>query len=539
MLDGNSTTVDWQTHTGDVCVWAVGSFEQHGAHMPLDTDSIEADFFARLVAEDLDAVLLPTQRFGTCLEQTGFRGSLTLRPETLMQIARDVADEVESQGFRILVLINGHGGNHCLTPVVRDINRLDRVLKIIQTDFWRFCDPEIARESRQRGTDFHASEWETSLMLALRPELVGDDRRDRVPETGAAHPLVQADLTTFGFGCINPEGPAGFPSYATREKGQQIIASIRENLLPHVRDRIARLRQMPRYAGRGGIAVRPMSTGDVQGGMRLTRLAGWNLVESDWERVLDARAHGCFAAVHHGRIVGTVTTICYADAVAWISMMLVDPEFRRLGIATRLMGMAVASLDGCPVIGLDATPLGKAVYDRLGFTDAFALQRLTCQMVPPLEPAVSAVPSTAGDASPIIAPLCPAIQALDGEAFGANRGLVLTSLLATGSDQAWVLGKASAPEAFCLGRRGADHLQIGPVVADSAEDAMAVAAAALGKVTGRPAVIDVPDAQGEFMAWLHGLGFVHQRPFTRMFRGRDTAPGDPSRIFAIAGPDLG
>jgi creatinine amidohydrolase len=116
MLDGANTSIEWQTHPGDVIVMPVGSFEQHGAHLPLDTDSIQCEFFARMVAENLGAALLPTIHIATSLEHSGFRGSFSLKPETLMQIVRDVAEETERQGFKILIIANGHGGNHALVP---------------------------------------------------------------------------------------------------------------------------------------------------------------------------------------------------------------------------------------------------------------------------------------------------------------------------------------------------------------------------------------------------------------------------------------
>lgn len=248
MVDANSTTVEWQ-HAGDLCVLPVGSFEQHSAHMPLDTDSIEAEFFARMLAEDLEAALLPAIRFASSLEHTGFRGSISLRPETLMQIIRDLADEVESQGFRILLIANFHGGNHFLVPVCRHINRSDRPLKILLVNPYDHCDPTLAKDSQEAGHDLHSGEWETSIMLALRPELVREERIDMVPQKGEPYPLKQADLTTFGVGHFSPGGAFGFPSYATAEKGKQIIESIRENMLPFVRDRVGRLRNCRDYSG--------------------------------------------------------------------------------------------------------------------------------------------------------------------------------------------------------------------------------------------------------------------------------------------------
>src|SRR5688500_14859535 len=189
MIDSTHTTHDWQMHSGEVCVLPIGSCEQHSHHLPLDTDITGADFFARMIAEDLDAALLPAIPFGTCMEHSGFRGSISMRPETMMQIIRDVADEVERQSFRVLIIVNGHGGNFSLGPVVRDINRLDRSLKVLLVYWWEHLDSAIAADSQELGHDLHAGEMETSFMMAIRPDCVRPDVIDRAPEKPEPFPL--------------------------------------------------------------------------------------------------------------------------------------------------------------------------------------------------------------------------------------------------------------------------------------------------------------------------------------------------------------
>jgi len=237
MIDGTKTTFDWQSHKTYIAVMGYGSFEQHSSHLPLLTDCIEVEYFARHVAEDLDAALLPTMDFGTCMEHSAFRGSISLRPETVMQIVRDVAAQLEQQNFRFLVLVNGHGGNFSLQPPARDINSQNRPLKIVLANWWEFCDPKLA------SNEVHAGEWETSVMLAISPNLVGNDRRDMTVDSG----LQQRDLTMFGAGHFNPSGAIGSPSQANAETGKAIVASIRQNMQAYVRDRIERLRKNPKY----------------------------------------------------------------------------------------------------------------------------------------------------------------------------------------------------------------------------------------------------------------------------------------------------
>ncbi|MCG3148671.1 MAG: hypothetical protein PCFJNLEI_02116 [Verrucomicrobiae bacterium] len=247
MIDGTKTTFDWQASATDIAVLPVGSFEQHSSHLPLLTDDILAEHFGRMAAEELDAALLPVMNFGTCFEHSAFRGSVTLRPETQMAIVRDVAAAVERHGFRFLVIVNSHGGNFSLLPPAREINTQNRPLKVVLVNWWEYCDPDCVSDKIPIAGEVHAGAWETSIMLALRPELVGNDRRDRVVDPTDPLPLVQRDLTMFGSGHLAPGGAIGHPSKAKVEIGQAALRSIRQNLGRYLRDRIARLRKNPIY----------------------------------------------------------------------------------------------------------------------------------------------------------------------------------------------------------------------------------------------------------------------------------------------------
>lgn len=247
MIDGDNSTLDWQEHSGTVCVLPVGAFEQHSTHLPLCTDIIGAEFFARMAAKSLGAALLPTLPIGTSLEHSGFRGSVSLRPETFMQMVRDIADEIERQRFRVLLIINGHGGNFSLGPVVRDINRRDRALKILLVNWYDFRDTSVISEGNVDKPDVHAGEMETSLMLALAPDLVGSQREDMPSQQGQEFPLSQSDLNTFGVGHFAPQGAVGCPSLATREKGEAVISAVEKRMIPYLQDRLARLKQQPKY----------------------------------------------------------------------------------------------------------------------------------------------------------------------------------------------------------------------------------------------------------------------------------------------------
>src|SRR5688572_11538652 len=109
--------------------------------------------------------------------------------------------------------------------------------------------------------------------------------------------------------------------------------------------------------------------GDTDAMLRLCAAAGWNQTPADVRRLLTLGPGGCFAAWDAGRVVGTATTTPYGAELAWVGMVLVDPAYRRRGVATALMGAALDHLRrrGVTTVKLDATPAGRMLYERLGF----------------------------------------------------------------------------------------------------------------------------------------------------------------------------
>ena len=137
------------------------------------------------------------------------------------------------------------------------------------------------------------------------------------------------------------------------------------------------------------IRVRTM-TADLPLGLRLSRQAGWNQTAADWQRFLDLQPDGCFAAEWDGTPVGTTTT-CILGRVAWVAMVLVEAGARGRGVGTALLAHALGFLDRRRVaaVRLDATPLGRPLYERLGFVEQFRLARFEGTLLP--SPAVGGV----------------------------------------------------------------------------------------------------------------------------------------------------
>ncbi len=154
-----------------------------------------------------------------------------------------------------------------------------------------------------------------------------------------------------------------------------------------------------------------MTQDDIPDAMRLKGIAGWNQTNGDWQRFLSSTPEGCFVAEHQDQVIGTVTTIVYEDRFAWIAQLLVDPEHRGRRTGKKLLEQAISYLDSQNVacMKLDATPLGKPLYQKLGFAPEYEIERWMLKRpahdMAPLEAAVE---------------IEDALR-LDQEIFGADR----------------------------------------------------------------------------------------------------------------------
>lgn len=280
------------------------------------------------------------------------------------------------------------------------------------------------------------------------------------------------------------------------------------------------------------LRIRQMTHEDIPAGMQLKSFAGWNQTEADWRVFLDANPAGCFAAVCGGRVVGTTTVIRYGPALAWIGMVLVHPEYRGQGIATTLMRKALDHLTDCPTVKLDATAAGKPVYEKLGFAEEGIIRRLTTPNLPPVEGSDDEIARAERADFEMIA-------RMDRPCFGGDRTFLLNALRESAADLAWHLTSGGQTTGYCVGRRGSSFVQIGPIVAETVDDATRLARAALRPLTEAAVVLDVPAIHAELLRWLQSVGFSIQREFVRMVRGeRDRSP-TMERQFAVCGPEFG
>ena len=278
-------------------------------------------------------------------------------------------------------------------------------------------------------------------------------------------------------------------------------------------------------------AIRMLTSGDLEGALRLSSTAGWNQREADWRMLLGIAPRGGFAAVDQrdGRIVGTSIGIDYGS-FGWVAMMLVDPACRGRGLGARLLEAAMDAVPPDRPIRLDATPMGRPLYRRYGFVDEVALTRHVADDAsrPTAFPAGGGAGGS--DVRSLNASDFATVADCDRQVFGGNRLAVLEWALQTAPQYATIALRASDAPQYCLGREGRLFDQIGPVVARDGEVARALLAKALTAAGARSIVVDLFDAHLEIAAWLRGRGFRPERPLYRMRRPRPTAADEASAL---------
>jgi creatinine amidohydrolase len=229
-------SLSWQDVAGldaerTVALVPVAALEQHGPHLPLDTDTFLVTRVVEAAAGQAppgDPVLVtPTIFAGSSEHHMAFAGTVSLRPETLAAVVRDVCSSMARHGFRRLLIVNGHGGNRAVLAGTVQSLGLEAPVCVATLDYWTLAADAVAelRDSAAGGMA-HACEFETSLMLHLRPESVRMELIAReIPEPRFS--LERLDLFRQGpLGAhwttheLSRSGVLGAPDLATTEKGR-------------------------------------------------------------------------------------------------------------------------------------------------------------------------------------------------------------------------------------------------------------------------------------------------------------------------------
>lgn len=233
--------------------------------------------------------------------------------------------------------------------------------------------------------------------------------------------------------------------------------------------------------------------------MALSISANWNQLEEDWERMLRLEPEGCFGIEEAGRVCASATAVTYGPELAWIGMVLTLPDSRGRGFATRLLKQCLefCAARSVACVKLDATDLGRPVYEKLGFQEEYVVERWKGSLDPAEERRFEHD------------------MELDRQAFGAERSALLASV------------------GICRAGRVASY--VGPIVTKTTAEARE---RVLHCGLSGPVFWDLSHANPAALQLAESLGFAPARRLWRMRRG---APIDenPEYVFALAGFEFG
>jgi GNAT superfamily N-acetyltransferase len=250
--------------------------------------------------------------------------------------------------------------------------------------------------------------------------------------------------------------------------------------------------------------------------MRLKEAAQWNQTQEDWLRCLRLDPEGCSGILDAKRnVISSITRISYDKHLSWIGMVLTHPDFRGRGLARKLVEKVI-SITSTPFVRLDASDMGKSLYESLGFVEECPIERW---VRPPQSAGGPDLPAAAVDLS------------LDREAFGAGRSELLSDLARVSS--------AGSNRGYAFARPGSNYYFFGPCVAEDPADAEALLRWFIGRYGSGPTCLDLFPHNTVAARMADEQGFRPARRLTRMLL-RPAEPALPdSRIFAAAGFEFG
>lgn len=238
-MSGIAGEVRWQLLTREdiraaaqqqaVVIQPIGSIEQHGPHLPLDTDAFSSQAIAWKAAQaaPLPVLVTPTVWWGVSEYWMGFRGTLPLRPDLLVDLLAEIVGGIGRNGFRRVLLLNGHAGNTSAMHAVA-VRCLASGMRVVGMNYWMLAQDLLQEKSRtDSGLIGHAGEIETALQLALRPETV---RAELVPEVGTDLPRSVVTPRWAEIAIVpphpeveSPTGVYGTPAAGRTEFGAEIV----------------------------------------------------------------------------------------------------------------------------------------------------------------------------------------------------------------------------------------------------------------------------------------------------------------------------
>ena len=212
------TEIEEAAKVDAVVIIPVGSTEQHGDHLPVNTDMNCCYAVAQRAAQSIDefsVLVLPPIWMGFSPHHMAYPGSITLKYHTFVEVLTQVVASVHAHGFKKILILNGHGGNRSIVDSLRLKLTYEDGIPLVAYTYWEM--PSVPEEMKRisqtdEGSIGHAGEMETSLQLYLQPELVDIGSAAQIP------------------------GIWGDPTSGSREKGEQIVNAAVNALVKILRD---------------------------------------------------------------------------------------------------------------------------------------------------------------------------------------------------------------------------------------------------------------------------------------------------------------
>jgi creatinine amidohydrolase len=230
-----------------IAILPLGAHEYHGPHLPLDTDTLIAEGIAERLKNalpaDLEVLFLDADPIGYSVEHADREGTRSLAWNEAVEGWLDMAENLASNGVRKLILLNAHGGNSPLLTVVATEARVRFNMLCVATSWTRFGVPEGVITPDDKAVDIHGGAIETSVMLALHPEMVDMQKAKNFASRQTDFARDYTHLRAYGphaFGWkmrdLNEDGAAGDATAATAEKGELLINHAVKGLVELVSD---------------------------------------------------------------------------------------------------------------------------------------------------------------------------------------------------------------------------------------------------------------------------------------------------------------
>jgi creatinine amidohydrolase len=214
----SDTTVEVRDRAARVAVLPVGSLEQHGPYLPLITDTVVACTVAAAVADAYPVRLLPPVTISCSHEHAAWPGTVSISARTLHAVVTDIAESLRRSGVPRLVVVSGHGGNYVLSNVAQE--SFGAMALFPTGRDWAEAREGAGLETSS-GSDMHAGELETSILLHAHPDLVrpGYETADHLADD-------RRHMLTTGLAPYTESGVIGRPSRASARKGEDLLAAL-------------------------------------------------------------------------------------------------------------------------------------------------------------------------------------------------------------------------------------------------------------------------------------------------------------------------